>query len=291
MAIRNALVAVLLLSSSPAAAQPQINPSAVRVVRSPNTLSWPVTARIQSIEVTEQGVRLTFDKCDQWPNVTPPGWGGPLRFTLHLFLNIGGEWWESGIIQYWACDQYSGGARRPGEAPIYADNQIAKNWVYDNSWGNMVGHQPAPGERIGFMVSAGNARGQDDHLARERSDIVELAMPSGPMSYPPFLATEGAAPPPPIPTPPPPPPPIPIPPPPPIPTPPPLPSTDLSPALNLMTVQHAAVMAAIADVKKDLAEWRATVTSTWEKYAKPILKWGSVFVLGLLARWGATASS
>jgi hypothetical protein len=59
----------------------------------------------------------------------------------------------------------------------------------------MVGHQPAPGERIGFMVSAGNARGQDDHLVAERSDIVEVLMPSAAVAYPPapFAAVDHRA--------------------------------------------------------------------------------------------------
>ncbi|MDQ6612388.1 MAG: hypothetical protein M3Y64_08140, partial [Gemmatimonadota bacterium] len=174
-------LAAMLALAVPAAAQ--IEPAQVKVTASPNVLGYPVTTRLQNIEVTDRGVRATFDRCQSWPKVTPPGWDGPLIYTLHLFLNIGGEWWESGIIQFWACDQFSGG-------PIYQENQIARNWVYDARWGNMVGHQPVPGERIGFMVSAGNARGQDDHLVAERSNIVIVAMPSF-ASNPPFLWEEG----------------------------------------------------------------------------------------------------
>lgn len=185
-------VAVLAIAA-PAAAQSQIQPAAVKVAGSPNVLAWPVTTRIARLELADQGVRVTFDKCATWPDVTPPGWGGPLRFTLWLFENIGGEWYASGIIQFWACDQFNGGA-------VYQDNQIARNWVYDSRWSAMVGHQPAPGERIGFMVSAGNARGQDDHLVAERSDIVEVLMPSAAVAYPPapFAAVEGVFVPPPI---------------------------------------------------------------------------------------------
>lgn len=191
----NALLVALVLTA-PAAAQSQIAPAAVKVSNSPNVLAWPVTTHIARLELADAGVRVTFDKCKAWPDVTPPGWDGPLRFTLWLFLNIGGEWYASGIIQFWACDQSSGGA-------VYQDNQIARNWVYDARWSSMVGHQPRPGERIGFMVSAGNARGQDDHLVAERSDIVELLMPAAAATYPPFAAVERPITPPPVVTPPP----------------------------------------------------------------------------------------
>ncbi len=178
-----ALLLVLLFATS-AAAQPQIVPADVHVVASPNALTWPVTAHISSIEANADGMRVLFDKCAAWPDVTPPGWDGPLRYTLWLFLNIGGEWYGSGIIQFWACGQANGG-------PIYQDNQIAKNWVYGSQWAPMTGIQPKPGERIAFMVSAGNARMQDDHAVDERSAIVEVAMPSVPGVVP-FLAVEGA---------------------------------------------------------------------------------------------------
>src|SRR4051812_1205234 len=176
-----------LFAGAPRVLAQPTNVPAVHVVNSPNTLAWPATTRLTSIEVTANGVRPVFDRCETWPDVTPPGWGGPLRFTLHLFLNIGGTWWESGIIQFWACDQYNGG-------PIYDDNQIARNWVYDTRWGDMVNHQPAPGELIGFMVSAGNARGQDDHGVAERSNIVAIRTPAAATTFTtPFAWEEGAA--------------------------------------------------------------------------------------------------
>ncbi len=183
------LIFGLLLIAAPAVAQPQIVPADVHVVASPNALTWPVTAHISSIEANADGMRVLFDKCGAWPEVTPPGWAGPLIYTLWLFQHIGVEWVGSGIIQFWACGQANGG-------PIYQDNQIAKNWVYGSQWAPMTGIQPKPGERIAFMVSAGNARMQDDHAVDERSAIVEVAMPSGPGNVP-FLAVEGPSGPPP----------------------------------------------------------------------------------------------
>lgn len=268
---RGVAVVVLLLLPALVRAQAQINPATVHVVNSPNVLTWPATTRIDRIEVTEGGLRVAFDRCDAWPHVTPPGWQGPLTHTLWLFLEIGGEWYASGIIQFWACEQFNGGA-------IFSDDQIARNWVYDARWSSMVRHQPAPGERIGFMVSAGNARGQDDHVVRERSDIVEIAMPSGPRAYPPFLATESFGPAPlPTPTP------VPIP----VPTPAPIPSwdptlqTSITAAAQLAAAQLAAAKAEIltaldADtkaVRQDVAEFRAAVRSKWQQVGEPIVKY------------------
>lgn len=158
-----------------------INPADVKVFNSPgDPLSRPITTSLTQIDVLDSGMRLTFDKKDgagRWPDITPPGWTGPLQYTLWLFLNIGGAWYGSGLMQFWYGLDAGGGN-------ITADNQIAKNWVYDSRWGPMQGHQPAPGETVGFMVSAGNARGEDDHIVAERSDIVTLSFPAGvPKSY------------------------------------------------------------------------------------------------------------
>lgn len=262
-----------LLLAAPAAAQPQIQPAAVKVANSPNALAWPVTTRIQRLELGDQGVRVTFDRCESWPDVTPPGWTGPLRFTLWLFENIGGDWFASGIIQFWGCDQANGGA-------IYQDNQIARNWVYDSRWSSMVAHQPAPGERIGFMVSAGNARGQDDHQVAERSDIVEVLMPTAAATYPPapFAAVEGTYVPPPIVAPPP----IVI-----VPAPPqpPVVTSVPPPAIDLSNVL-AKIDAIQADVDAGRAENQAFFTearTTWKDVLTFVGKYVAPIVGGLLA--------
>ena len=153
-----------------------IDPSLIQVVNSPNVLSWPITTGLTQIDIFDNGVNPYFDKKNTWPEVTPPGWSGPMEFTLWLMMKIDGNWIGSGIIQFYRGLVASGGA-------IYSGNQIAKNWVYDSRWAPMTGHQPAPGELIGFMVSAGNARNQDNHIIEERSQIVTLNMPSGPQSF------------------------------------------------------------------------------------------------------------
>jgi hypothetical protein len=142
----------------------------------PDTASWPVTTQITQLDIRPDGVSIAFSKKDgpgRWPDVTPPGWDGPIQYTLWLALNINGQWYASGIVQFWYGLDASGG-------DVTRDNQIAKNWEYDARWGPSAGHQPAPGEAVGFLVTAGNARGVFDasQSVRERSNMVIVPFPA-----------------------------------------------------------------------------------------------------------------
>jgi hypothetical protein len=138
----------------------------------PDIATWPQTATITALTWTTDGVEVLFTKRDgtgRWPDVIPPGFDGPLEYTLWLFLNIGGQWYGSGIIQYWNGKDFNGGP----------PSGVALNWVYDSRWGPMAGYQPATGETIGMMVSAGNARGQTTvSSVKERSQVILIPFPS-----------------------------------------------------------------------------------------------------------------
>ncbi len=251
--MKNILSALVLVGFVAAPVRAQIPVDQVKVVNSPNVLSWPVTTTITRLELRSTGVHAEFTKQNDWPNVTPPGWQGPLQYTLWLFLNIGGDWYASGIIQFWRGLDVNGG-------DVTANNQIALNWVYDDRWGPMVKHQPAVGERVGFMVSAGNARGQDDHVVAERSNIVEIGFPATAGTvYPPFLWVEGSAP---VPVP------APIPAPVPTPTPAPLPSVDLTPILNSLNNIATQIGAVNQNVTEGRAENRAFYTAVGIQWGK-----------------------
>lgn len=137
--------------------------------------AWPATATITRLEFRPTGVHVEHSKRDgpgAWPNFKPAGWDGELQYTLWIFLEIGGRggghWVGSGCIQFWqACDENGG----PPE-------EFAKNWYYAaDRWAPMTGHQPAPGESVGFMVSAGDARNAGQQTVQERSQIVVLPFP------------------------------------------------------------------------------------------------------------------
>jgi hypothetical protein len=145
------------------------------ILNSPRDLaSWPITTTITELNIRSSGIRVEFSKKDgpgRWPDVTPPGWSGPLQYTLGMCLNINARWYCSAVVEFWHELEESGGP----------PSQYAQNWFYDPiRWAPMTGHQPAQGETIGFFVCGGDCRNNvngDLSPARERSNIVLVPMP------------------------------------------------------------------------------------------------------------------
>lgn len=160
---------------APGAAADQINVSAASIYNSPTDLAtWTVSTAITSVDIGGGGISVQFSKKDgpgRWPDVVPPGWSGPLEYTLGMCLNISGQWDCSAVVQAW------NGADPLGGPP----SQIGQNWFYDPlRWGPMTGHQPAPGETIGIFVCEGDCRNNtrgDSSPLRERSNVVLVRFP------------------------------------------------------------------------------------------------------------------
>jgi hypothetical protein len=135
--------------------------------------SWPITTQITGMDFASNGVRVDFSKksgAGRWPDVVPPGWDGPIQYTLWMVVNIGGRWYTSGGVEYWY------GLERQGGPP----SQFAYNWYYSPQvWGPLANHQPANGEQTGFFVTAGDHRVKNVTAVRERSNVVVLPFPSG----------------------------------------------------------------------------------------------------------------
>lgn len=151
-----------------------IDLSTVQVFNSPaDVASWPITTQLNRIEMSRNnnfGLGFTFPALATWPDYTIPGWDGPLQYTAWAIVNVGGQWFTSGYIQMW-------NGRASTGAPLLTD--FANNWAYDGRWGPMMGHQPVVGERMGFFVTAGNARGEGGVTSlRERSNVVMVALPA-----------------------------------------------------------------------------------------------------------------
>jgi hypothetical protein len=137
----------------------------------PDVARWPATATLRVLDLGQGGVFVDFTKkngAGSWPDYTPPGWTGPLQYTLWIVLNINGRWYASGCIQFWR-----GLDRNGGPPALYA-----QNWYYDSRrWGPMTGHQPATGEQVGFLVTAGDARNNGGTALKERSNVVMIPFP------------------------------------------------------------------------------------------------------------------
>jgi len=142
----------------------------------PDMATWPATAAITQF-TTQQAMQILFTKRDgagSWPDYVPPGFQGPIEYTLWSVERINGKWATSGVIQIWRDPNY-------GEWSGGAPSGLQQNWYYDPiRWGPLASHQPALGEPVGFFVSAGNARNVTAPGATsvlERSNVVVVPFP------------------------------------------------------------------------------------------------------------------
>ena len=155
---------------------------------------WPVTTTITRVDFQQNGgggVHVEFslrDGAGSWPDITPPGWDGPLQYTVGLVEFIDGHWYGSAAIQFWRGLDASGGNVAVDVSTMMqctafghdSTCQIARNWYYDGRWGALANYQPATGEIIGVFVVAGNVRVVPDGSqspVRERSNVVLVRMP------------------------------------------------------------------------------------------------------------------
>jgi len=145
----------------------------------PDLASWPITTTLTEVDFTNDGVAPQFSKMDgtgRWPDVIPPGWGGPLQYTIGMAECIQGQWYASAVIEVWYGLPAAGGN-------VAVNSQVAMNWYYDaGRWGLLAGRQPATGETIGIFVASGNLRNitADDPTqspVMERSNVVFVTMP------------------------------------------------------------------------------------------------------------------
>ncbi|MFN7984436.1 MAG: hypothetical protein U0Q11_21540 [Vicinamibacterales bacterium] len=154
----------------------QMNLYSAAVYNSPRDVaSWPITTRITRLETVgcNGGISLQFEAQNRWPDYTPPGWDGPLQYTLWAVVNINGQWNTSGYIQFWRGRENTGAPILPLECGFPV------NWAYDGRWGPMNGYRPSVGEQMGFFVTAGDARNVDGVTSlRERSNVVVVPLPA-----------------------------------------------------------------------------------------------------------------
>lgn len=134
----------------------------------PDVRTWKPTATITQLSMGFTGVAVQFDRQAVWPDVVPPGWDGPLQFTLWLFVQRNGVWSGAGIVEFWR-DRPSSGPYNRDLFPHLAAH-LQKEWSADAGW--IVDPPIQDGESVGFMVTAGDQRKKDVHVVAERSNIV-----------------------------------------------------------------------------------------------------------------------
>ena len=118
-----------------------------------DTGSWPIAAKITSIEFTGSSMRVDFDRRDgpnRWPDVVPPGWVGALQYTLGICRNVQGAWHCSAVVQFWH------GRSLDDTAPA---SRFWREWWYDSArWGPLASVRPEEGDTIGVFVASGDLR-------------------------------------------------------------------------------------------------------------------------------------
>lgn len=152
-----------------------INLAQLHMVMSPDVRDWPVTVGITSVSMDPiGGLTLAFD------HPPPLSWifrepgmpaGDNFHYTvwacvLHTYL--------AGFIEMWQ-GRPMGDRSLPPLLSGYAD------WWGDprQLWGGMSAYVPQPGDTIGLMVSAGNARLRRDVTSvAERSNLVIVTLPA-----------------------------------------------------------------------------------------------------------------
>jgi hypothetical protein len=133
--------------------------------------AWPETAVITSIDLSTGRICVDHTKRSgpsAWPDAPfsdDPKETGTCQYTLGLCLQINGTWYGAAVIQFWQGRELAAGGDVAG---------IAKDWYYSDRWAPLTGHQPAPGELVGWFVVAGNLRDNTRIGVRERSNIVVI---------------------------------------------------------------------------------------------------------------------
>jgi hypothetical protein len=135
---------------------------------SPDVRGWPITSQLTALRFGGGKIYIDHTKRGRWPGVDI---GGALQeATIWVFFNINGRWHATG-----------GERLRPGQTDkdLSEPSQIGPGWLYaKDRWGVMAGYQPRPGELVGFMITAGSTRADDNAPVKERTGVVLIPFPA-----------------------------------------------------------------------------------------------------------------
>jgi|RhiMetdeSRZDD1v2_1073273.scaffolds.fasta_scaffold17894_8 hypothetical protein len=155
--------------------------SKVRIIGgSPDVRGWPITASITSLSIGGGVFHIDYTRRCGWPGVDI---GGALQeATIWMFEKIGGQWYGTGAERLRPCQ---------ADKQLGRPSDIASGWFYNSNWAPMTGYVPARGETVGFMVTAGSTRADNNAPVHERTGVVLVPWPGdGGGSWPPFLWRE-----------------------------------------------------------------------------------------------------
>ena len=125
---------------------------------SPDVRSWPVTSEITELRLRPGTLHLRHTREVEWPDV--PYETTTQESTLWVFVRIDGQWHATGAERI-----------RPNQFDKPEPDRVSqwiKEWLYNpQMWGPMANYVPAPGELVGFMLTAGIQRVGDASIVKQ----------------------------------------------------------------------------------------------------------------------------
>jgi hypothetical protein len=164
-----------------------------------------ITASFEAVEfatAVNEAVRpVVMPRPLPWPSEIPPGWTGPIQFTLWAFVKIHGVWHGGAMQEFWSDRMWCGAnwLLPAPEGPMAGTNNWQANWAYDHGrWGAMCDYVPVAGDEVGFMLLAGDSRPHVRMIAEypdktpciERTNTVRMTLKLAGISTPLDSGTE-----------------------------------------------------------------------------------------------------
>jgi len=149
----------------------------VSIFSSPGDIAdWPITVGITKLSMSrDKGLAFEFDKTvpENWKWMTGHG-DDNYQYTVWAGHASG----MAAFIQMWQ-GRFSTGHMDVREGNVINwTNHFHDNWAYDPRWGSLNSYMPSAGEKMFFLVSAGNGRDQSGvSSVRERSQVIEITLP------------------------------------------------------------------------------------------------------------------
>jgi hypothetical protein len=151
--------------------------SATVLFSPPDVASFPATTKITAFSLTNAGFQFLFTKRDgpdSWPDVLvfPPD--GMIEYTQWILVKVNGKWYTAAGQLVW---------RDPAQTLFLGGNPsgFTTNIYYAaDRWAPITNYAIANGEYVGFFVTAGASRNNQDHTGitvAERSNVVMIPFP------------------------------------------------------------------------------------------------------------------
>lgn len=164
-------------------AQDAIDPGSIQVVGgSPDVRHWAVTATVTRVTLWSGNLEVIAPAVDGWPQSIPPGWDGPIQYTLWLVVQKDGVWRTTGSLEFWKGKTQTG-------SPL---SSALADWYY---YAPEIG-QPQPGDVVGLFLANGDQRRKDVRIVEQRTNIVAFKVPANDAGNFEFAAVPPSVPPP-----------------------------------------------------------------------------------------------